>query len=152
MKPYISLCMIVKDEEKVLERCLSSVQGIVDEIIIVDTGSTDKTKEIALKYVKEVFNFKWNNNFGEARNFAQSKAQGEWVLILDADEYVDSNNLKSTLEELKNNENNVDAYEVKIYNFTGHYGEKIIQHKSIRLHKNSASTYHSRAIHEQLKK
>ncbi|MBU3570723.1 glycosyltransferase [Priestia aryabhattai] len=152
MKPYISLCMIVKDEEKVLERCLSSVRGIVDEIIIVDTGSTDKTKEIALKYVKEVFNFKWNNNFGEARNFAQSKAHGEWVLILDADEYVDSNNLKSTLEELKNNESNVDAYEVKIYNFTGSYGEKIIQHKSIRLHKNSASIYHSRAIHEQVKK
>ena len=59
----ISLCMIVKNEEKVLSRCLDSVKEIVDEIIIIDTGSTDKTKEIAKKYTNKVLDFKWINDF-----------------------------------------------------------------------------------------
>jgi glycosyltransferase involved in cell wall biosynthesis len=75
MKPFMSLCMIVKNEEKVLRRCLDPVKGIVDEIIIVDTGSTDNTKEIAKDYTDKIFEFKWNNNFSEARNYAASKAR-----------------------------------------------------------------------------
>lgn len=89
----ISLCMIVKNEEKNLEHCLSSVKGCVDEIIIVDTGSTDQTLKIAEQYNAKIFFYKWNDNFAEARNFAIRQANSEWILYLDADEYINPNSL-----------------------------------------------------------
>ena len=70
----ISLCMIVKNEELVLGRCLDSVKNLMDEIIIVDTGSTDKTKEIASLYTNKIYDFPWINDFAAARNFSFSKA------------------------------------------------------------------------------
>lgn len=152
MKPFITLCMIVKDEEKVLDRCLSSLDGLIDEIVIVDTGSTDNTKKISSKYTEYIYDFEWTNDFAEARNYALTKANGEWILILDADEYVESENLKEFINALKQRTDNNDAYEVKIYNFTGNYGEKIVQHKSARIFKNYAGISYSRAIHEQLVK
>jgi glycosyltransferase involved in cell wall biosynthesis len=85
----LSLCMIVKNEELKLSRCLDSVQEIVDEIIIVDTGSTDNTIEIASKYDAKIFKFKWTRNLDEARNYSLSKSSGDWNLVLDADEYID---------------------------------------------------------------
>ena len=85
----ISLCMIVKNEEKVLERCLESVKEIVDEIIIVDTGSEDRTKEIARQYTTELYDFEWCNDFSKARNYAIEKATGEMILVLDADEELE---------------------------------------------------------------
>lgn len=84
--PKISLCMIVKNEEKFLAECLESVKNIVDEIIIVDTGSTDKTIEIANSYNARVFHFEWKNDFSQARNESIKYATGDWILILDADE------------------------------------------------------------------
>jgi len=94
MKPFISLCMIVKNEEKVIERCLSSVAHLVDEVVIVDTGSIDNTKEIITRYTSNIYDFEWINDFSAARNFAASKATGEWILVLDADEYIDEENFK----------------------------------------------------------
>ena len=70
----ISLCMIVKNEEKVLARCLDSIADLMDEIIIVDTGSSDNTKEIAKKYTDKIYDFTWIDDFSAARNFAFSKA------------------------------------------------------------------------------
>ena len=70
----ISLCMIVKNEEKVLARCLDSLEGLMDEIIIVDTGSTDRTKEIAAGYTDKIYDFEWVDDFSAARNFSFSKA------------------------------------------------------------------------------
>lgn len=84
----ISLCMIVKDEEKVLARCLESAKNIVDEIIIVDTGSKDKTKKIATKYTDKVYDFKWVDDFSKARNYSFSKATKEYILWLDADDVI----------------------------------------------------------------
>ncbi|NOW89453.1 hypothetical protein BCD91_001476 [Clostridium beijerinckii] len=84
----LSLCMIVKNEEETLEKCLLSAKDTVDEIIIVDTGSRDKTKEIALKFTSKVYDFTWCNDFSKARNFSLSKATNDYVLILDADEVV----------------------------------------------------------------
>lgn len=84
----LSLCMIVKNEEETLEKCLLSAKDIVDEIIIVDTGSDDRTKDIALKFTSKVYDFKWCNDFSKARNFSLSKADNNYVLILDADEVV----------------------------------------------------------------
>lgn len=90
----ISLCMIVKNEEKVLARCLDSICDLMDEIIIVDTGSTDRTKEIAAKYTDRVYDFTWVNDFAAARNFAFSKASMEYIYSADADEVVNEENRK----------------------------------------------------------
>jgi tetratricopeptide (TPR) repeat protein len=87
-QPSVSLCMIAKNEEKYLANCLASARAVVDEIIVVDTGSTDQTKDIASVFGARVFDFKWRDNFSEARNFSISKARGDWILILDADEVV----------------------------------------------------------------
>ncbi len=89
-KPFISLSMIVKNEEKRLTECLESVREIVDEIIIVDTGSTDRTIAIAEQYGAKVFHFPWNGDFAEARNESISHCTGEWILYLDADERIHS--------------------------------------------------------------
>ena len=94
----VSLCMIVRNESKVLERCLSSIYDLVDEIIIVDTGSTDNTKEIARKYTDNIFDFQWCDDFAQARNFAFSKATKEYIYTADADEVLDENNRKKFMD------------------------------------------------------
>lgn len=85
----ISLCMIVRDEEAVLARCLDSVKGLADEIVIVDTGSADGTAELARRYTDNVFFFPWQDDFSLARNEAFSHASGEYLLWLDADDVVE---------------------------------------------------------------
>ena len=101
----ISLCMIVKDEEKVIERCLNTVVDIVDEIIIVDTGSQDSTKEKVKRYKADIYDFTWKDDFAEARNFAFSKARMDYILWLDADDVLekeDQEKLKLLKESLNN--------------------------------------------------
>ena len=85
--------MIVKNEEKYIKDCLESVKDIADEIVIVDTGSTDSTISIAESYGAKVYHFEWINDFSAARNFALSKSNGEWILYLDADERLDSKSI-----------------------------------------------------------
>ena len=89
-RPTISFCMIVKDEGTTLAQCLESVRGLVDEIVIGDTGSTDNTKKIAGKFTSKIYDINWNNSFADARNEILKKATGDWVLILDADEVLSS--------------------------------------------------------------
>ncbi|WP_251554555.1 glycosyltransferase [Neobacillus muris] len=149
MKPFISLCMIVKNEDKVLGRCLSSVAHLVDEVIVVDTGSTDRTKEIAAKYTTGIYDFEWINDFSAARNFAADKASGEWILVLDADEYIDEDNFKDFVQEIKDDQNQFDAYTVKILNFTGNFGESLVQNAHDRVYKNNGEIQYIRKIHEQ---
>ena len=84
----ISLCMIVKNEEETLGRCLDSVQGLADEIIVVDTGSTDRTQEVARQYTDAVYPYQWTDDFAAARNYAFSKATGDYLLWLDADDLL----------------------------------------------------------------
>ena len=93
----ISLCMIVKNEEKILRRCLDSLKGIYDEAIIVDTGSTDQTKAIAKEYTDKVYDFEWVDDFSKARNFAMSKATCDYIYMADADEVLDEENRKKFL-------------------------------------------------------
>ena len=85
----ISVCMIVKNEESVLARCLDCVCQFADEIVIVDTGSTDKTKDIANKYTDKVFDFLWCDDFSKARNFAFSLATCDYIMWLDADDVIE---------------------------------------------------------------
>lgn len=101
----ISLCMIVKNEEKNLERCLASYAPLMDEIIVVDTGSTDRTKEIAARFTDKIYDFEWINDFSAARNFAFAKAGCDYIFSADADEVLDEENreqfaiLKQVLDE-----------------------------------------------------
>lgn len=83
--------MIVKDEEKNIKRCIDSVKDLVNEIIIVDTGSTDNTKNIAINNGAKVFDYEWKNDFADARNYSISQSNSDWNLVLDADEYILSN-------------------------------------------------------------
>ncbi|AJE11477.1 tetratricopeptide repeat-containing glycosyltransferase family 2 protein [Clostridium botulinum] len=84
----ISLCMIAKNEEITLERCLNCAKDFVDEIIIVDTGSTDKAKEIAKKFTDKIYDFEWIQDFAAARNFSFSKATKEYIFYLDTDDII----------------------------------------------------------------
>lgn len=96
--------MIVKNEEQNLDVCLRAIRHYVDEIIIVDTGSFDKTKEVALKYTDKIYDFVWCDDFSKARNFSIAKSKNDWVLILDADEEVAEVNRES-IEKFLNEKN-----------------------------------------------
>jgi glycosyltransferase involved in cell wall biosynthesis len=135
--------MIVRNEEKYLDRCLKSVQGIVDEIIVVDTGSTDQTIEIAKRYNAKVYNFEWINDFAAARNFAIQQATSDYILVLDADEYLDeTTNLQCEIEEEK------DYYMVKHKNYLS--DNKVTYHYNIRLFKNGIGLHYRGKLHEHL--
>ena len=85
-KPRLSVCMIVKNEERFLGQCLASVKGLADELIVIDTGSADRTIEIAREHGAQVGHFEWCNDFAAARNASIAPATGDWILFLDADE------------------------------------------------------------------
>ena len=90
----ITVCIIAKNEEKFIGECLSRLKPYGFEIIVTDTGSTDKTVEIAQKYADKVLHFKWVNDFSKARNFCASHSSNEWILALDCDEFVDNLDVK----------------------------------------------------------
>ena len=128
--------MITKNEEKYLEQCINSVKDIADEIIIVDTGSTDKTIEIAKKYNAKIFNFKWIDDFSAARNESISHATKDWVLVLDADEILDEEGI-DTIKEIINGKEN-DAFLFLQKNYTN---ENLIAGFVSEEHKKDQETY-----------
>ena len=108
----LSICLIVKNEEEVLERCLQCCNKFADEIIVVDTGSADNTIEIAKKYTKNIFSFTWNDNFADARNFSFSKASKDYIMWLDADDIITDENIEKILL-LKKSNTNTDVFMCK---------------------------------------
>lgn len=88
----VSLCMIVRNEESSLAACLSSVADLVDEVVVVDTGSIDRTKDIAIRQGAKVYDFAWCDDFAAARNEGLRHARGDWILWLDGDEWLDDDN------------------------------------------------------------
>lgn len=92
-RPTISACMIVRNEEGFLPQCLESIKGAVDEIIIVDTGSTDKTVDIAKSFGAKVYHHPWRNSFSEARNHSLGYATCDWILQIDADEELEQGDI-----------------------------------------------------------
>ncbi|MEA4841971.1 MAG: glycosyltransferase [[Clostridium] symbiosum] len=144
----ISLCMIVKNEEKYIAQCLKSAALLVDEIIIVDTGSTDNTLEIASEFQPKIFRHPWENDFGKARNHSLAQATGDWILVLDADESLymeDIQKLKDILKQTKAN-----GVSLKFHNFIDEGSEENYNtHMGVRIFKNHCFHYQG-AIHEQL--
>ncbi|MGB8454186.1 MAG: glycosyltransferase [Anaerocolumna sp.] len=94
----ISACLIVRNEGNVLSRCLECLKNIADEIVIIDTGSADRTKKIANNYTDRIFDFKWIDDFAAARNFSFSKATMDYIYVADADEVIDEENQKKFLD------------------------------------------------------
>lgn len=151
MSNLLSVCMIVKNEETVLERCLQSIHGIADEIIIVDTGSSDGTKNIAANYTGKIYDFEWVKNFAKARNYAASKATAEWILVIDADEYVDRNSFKDFKRKLALYPPKHDINAVQIVNFTGENANLTALNRHTRLYRNNKQIEYHRPIHEILR-
>ncbi len=143
----LTLSMIVKNEEKYLEDCLKSVENIADEIVIVDTGSTDKTLEIAEKHNAKIFHFDWVNDFSAARNFALSKSSGKWILYMDADERLTGYSIDELKKIISLNEKlGVNC----IVNNIDEYSGKSKQMKYVRLFKKQAGIEFSGKAHEQI--
>ncbi|MFE5324105.1 glycosyltransferase [Paenibacillus sp. NPDC056579] len=152
MGKLLSLCMIVKNEEKLLKRCLDSIADLVDEIVITDTGSTDRTKEIAYQYTDKVYDFTWTNDFAAARNHGIQHAEGRWILWLDADEYVSNNHKEGLRTLLKNlDEAAPTALLVPILNYIGDSLEnRFIESSAARIFLNHQDIIFTRPIHEQV--
>ncbi|EGO65901.1 glycosyltransferase family 2 protein [Acetonema longum] len=146
----ISLCMIVKNEEETIERCLRSAEQIADEIVIVDTGSTDKTKELVSQFTKDIFDFEWIDDFAAARNYAFSKATQEYILWLDADDVFLAEDRQLFLQ-LKSSLNRDIEVVSMLYNLSvDNYGKVISQLRRNRLVKREKNFRWIGAVHEYL--
>jgi len=112
----VSVCMIVKNEEELLPNCLDSIKHLADEIVIVDTGSTDRTVEIAESYGARIYHYEWKNDFSAARNVSIEYGTGDWICIIDADEEL----VAEDLEELRKTLYTTDyrALSISVYNFS----------------------------------
>lgn len=146
----ISLCMIVRDEEDTIGRCLDAVEKIVDEIIIVDTGSIDRTKEIVAQYTSNIYDFPWINDFAAARNFSFSKATQEYILWLDADDVL-LEDAQEALNLLKRElDPNVDAVSMPYHLVMDSNGKPLYCTKRYRLVKREKQFQWFGKVHEYL--
>lgn len=145
----LSLCMIVKNEEHNLFKCLSSALNHVDEIIVVDTGSEDNTVEIAKQFGAIINQFEWCDDFSAARNFAMSQGHGNWILILDADEeiIVKSGTLKEHLE--SEIERNPDI-QACFFEWINPFNSGTTSVNTIRLFRNNLGIRYEGRFHESL--
>lgn len=152
--PSISLCVIAKDESHVIATCLRSAMAVADEIIVVDTGSADDTREIARAFGASVYDFPWTGDFAEARNFALSKASGDWVLYLDADEELeqrDVGRLMRLVNERSCGGPCADGYCFEVISYVGKAaGYEGLIHPTCRLFKNRPEYRFRFRIHEQI--
>jgi len=146
-KPKISLCMIVKDEEKQLDRCLDSVQECVDEIVIVDTGSTDRTVEIARRYTNKVYVHPWQDSFSEARNHYLRYATGDWIFQIDADEELIRDDIPVLLEAVRHP--GIDAVMVQIVSRSRAGKSKAI-HNVERIFRNNGTIHYEGRVHNRV--
>ena len=146
----ISLCLIVKNEEKVLDNCLTSVAGIPDEIIIVDTGSDDATKDIAERHGARVVDFEWVDDFSAARNYSFAQATMDYILWLDADDILLPEDRAKLLELKRTLGPHVDAVTM-MYNYTFDESGNVTQSaRRIRLAKTSKNFTWKGYVHEDL--
>ena len=139
----ISAAMIVRNEEKFLEGCLESLRGVVDEVIVVDTGSSDMSKDIALSYDARVFDFPWNGSFADARNEALGRSEGKWILYIDADERFVSGGRDAVEAELSRP--GYAAHTVKFHPITGY-----TSYREYRIFLNDPRIRFEGVIHESM--
>ncbi len=143
----VSLCMIVRDEQEHLPRCLESVRDAVDEIVIVNTGSSDRSVEIAERFGARVLHEEWKGDFAAPRNTGLDAATGDWILVLDADEeLIDGARLRDLLHE-----DGIEGYCLREVNFIGEErGIESVVNSAFRLFRNRPAYRYSGALHEQI--
>ena len=158
----LSLCMITKNEEQLLENCLNSVKDIVDEIVIVDTGSTDNTISIAKRFTDKIFKIDWPDDFSIARNESLKHVTGDWILVLDGDEVIskeDGLKIKVLIKD-----ENVDGYLLLQRTYTNDNDDCVVQKKTVyskgfsgyiqgtllRLFRNKQGIVFNKCIHENV--
>jgi len=147
VSPTISCCMIVKDEEKFLSRCLDSVKDYVDEIVIVDTGSTDGTVDIAKKYTDKIYFHPWEGNFSKHRNQARNYASKDWIFQIDADEELAPGCGKIVREAVE--DDSIDSIYVTIKSaFDKSRGEAV--HNFIRIFRNNGKIHYEGRVHNRI--
>ncbi len=146
----ISLCLIVKNEENVIARCLDTVKDIVDEIIIVDTGSIDRTKEIVSSYTNQIYDFPWIDDFAAARNFAFSQGKMDYTLWLDADDILLEEDQQKLLELKKILDTSIDAVNMHYVLAYDQYGNATFSLRRNRLVKTCKRFQWIGAVHEYL--
>jgi glycosyltransferase involved in cell wall biosynthesis len=140
---FLSASMIVRDEARFLAECLNSIRFIVDEIVIVDTGSTDQTKAIARKFNARIYDFPWSDDFSRARNEALNHCAGEWILYIDADERL-RHEEREGLKDLLSTSTKV-AFTVKFHPITGYTA-----YREFRLFRNDPRIRFKGVIHETI--
>lgn len=146
MKKTLSVCIITKNEELNISRCIESVKNIADEIIVVDTGSTDATVSIAKNHGALVYYKEWTNNFSEAKNFALDKCSKDWIFVIDADESLEKGHdihLKELIQTTSK-----EALYLNLINWIGF--EAINENQSLRLFKNRKEYRFVSRLHEQI--
>lgn len=143
--------MIVKDEEKTLARCLNSVKSVVDEIIIVDTGSSDKTKDIALTFTDKVYDFKWIDDFSAARNYSFSLASKDYLMWLDADDILPQSEIEKFLLLKQNPPKDINVFYLKYHIAFDQQGQPTFSYYRERIVKKAANPVWVDPIHEVIK-
>lgn len=147
MPARLSLCVIARDAAESLKECLASAQGVVDEMLVVDTGSRDATPEVARRLGAQVYHYPWQDDFAAARNFALQHARGEWVLFLDADEALYPEDGPLLRELLKKAE--VEAYFLSIHNLVDERGRQVVS-PAVRLFRRRPEYRWAGRVHEQI--
>lgn len=146
--PVISLCMIARNEEEFLAQCLDSVEGVADEIVLVDTGSQDRTVEIAHRYGARVFHRPWDGSFANARNAALREARGKWIMVLDADEAIYPGQARTIRGLTEKSE--IGWYFFRTISFESESSSNHVEHLNLRLFPNSPAYAYRGNIHEHL--
>lgn len=144
----VSLCLIVKDEARVLARCLTSFKDVVNEICILDTGSSDETVAIAESFGAKVKFFDWHDHFSEARNRNLEMATMNWIMVVDADEYLRSDDIPALKQAFMRYDR--DGFAVKLFNFSREGTPYYIAHLSQRIFKNMGDFRYEGVVNEQL--
>ena len=145
----LSLAMIVKDEEEMLPRCLAAVAGAVDEIVVVDTGSSDRTVEIAESFGAKVLHHEWTGDFSAARNVSFDAATSDWVVYLDADEVLVEEDAQRLRDLTKRTWR--EAFYLTETNFTGDLSDgEALTHNALRVFRNRAAYRFEGRLHEQI--
>lgn len=146
----ISLCMIVRNEEDVLHRCLSCITEIADEIIIVDTGSEDHTIDIAKEFTDRIYSYPWKDDFADARNYAFSFAKMDYTLWLDADDIIDETNCQKFLQLKASLDGTADMVMMKYHTAFDEQGKPSFTYYRERLMKTDRHYQWSGVIHEAI--
>ena len=145
-----SVCMIVKNEADILEETLRSIKDVADEIIIVDTGSTDETKEIARKYTDLIYDFEWVEDFSAARNVSYSYATKDYIFFMDADDFLPEDEREKLLQLKKDIDDSVDAVSMFTVVSVDEFGNPAFKYRRHRLVKRSNNFKWYGAVHEYL--